>query len=93
MTQLAANQLQALGHARPPTWWDRLMNNATRMMAASFAVGMLLLLAYILYVIGWAALPVAKSHGLEYLSQSTYDPAHSIHNKVTEYGYHDRPQL
>jgi len=73
MTQIAVDQMKTLGYARPPSLWDRTVDLTTRSLARTFAVGVVLLLAYVVYVIGWSAVPVIREHGFNYLLSNTWD--------------------
>ena len=60
--------------SKPPSSWDRLVDRGTRLAAWSFGAGTILLLAFIIYEIGLAAVPALRENSLSTLFGNTWDP-------------------
>ena len=62
------------GITQPPSAYDRFINNSTRLLAWSFAIGTILLLVYIIYEIGLSAIPAVREHGASLVTSNEYEP-------------------
>ena len=61
------------GISKPPSTVDVIIDRLTRLLALSFAIGTIALLALIVYEIGLSAIPAMREHGFSLLTSSTWD--------------------
>lgn len=74
MSSVPSNPTNALATiSRPPTGFDRFVDRGTRWSATGFAWGTVLLLAYILYMIGVAAVPAFRAFGVKLVFSDNWD--------------------
>src|SRR5947209_3984327 len=75
------------GISRPPSPFDSFVDKANRAVAWSFGVGTILLLAFIVYKIGLAAIPALHKHGASLVTSPTWAPEREINDhKAPLYG-------
>jgi phosphate transport system permease protein len=60
--------------SRPPTAWETNSNKLFRAWTYIFALGTLLLILFIVFAIGGQAVPAVRSHGLAFITSTTWDP-------------------
>jgi len=73
------------GIARPPTRWEKGSNAVFRTLTYVVAWLTVLLVLFVVFEIGWAAVPAIKRYGLSFLTGATWDP------NTEEYGI--RPHI
>jgi phosphate transport system permease protein len=59
---------------RPPTHWETRSNAVFRTLTYIFGFGTLLIISFIVLTIGGQAIPAVQSHGLKFISGTTWDP-------------------
>jgi phosphate transport system permease protein len=65
--------------SKPPSTFDMAVDWATRIAAWVFGAGTVILLAYIIWEIGLAAIPALRSGGLGVITGTTYDPNRDVY--------------
>lgn len=65
--------IRMAGISQPPSAWDRLVDRATRWLARGLALGVIALLAFIVYQIALSAVPAFRKNGWSLISSSTWD--------------------